>query len=210
MGVLKSTNDHLKTKEAQLKLESKENKQNYTNCKESIDDLKDVNSQCKTKIKELNLCKGELSKLTTLVEEKLKTIQASEKTASSAKQRSNILEKDLKDAKNKIDGFVTNLDKKSRDIEDLQTKLNVCESEQKKRLERKTEEETKIPKNCESPCTISRNTANDFITSGENKELKEVTDNLKNDNDMLNKKIENLESSLAECQNKENLEIGDR
>ena len=36
MGVLKSTNDHLKTKEAQLKLESKENKQNYTNCKESI------------------------------------------------------------------------------------------------------------------------------------------------------------------------------
>ena len=75
------------------------------------DDLKDVNSQCKTKIKELNLCKGELSKLTTLVEEKLKTIQASEKTASSAKQRSNILEKDLKDAKNKIDGFVTNLGK---------------------------------------------------------------------------------------------------
>ena len=91
----------------------------------------------------------------------MKTIQASEKTASSAKQRSNILEKDLKDAKNKIDGFVTNLgklvnlikywdwtfstsvhflDKKSRDIEDLQTKLNVCESEQKKRLERKTEE----------------------------------------------------------------------
>ena len=66
--------------------------------------------------------------------------------------------------------------------------------------------ETKIPQNCESPCTISRNTANDFITSGENKELKEATDNLKIDNEILNKKIENLESSLAECQNKENLE----
>lgn len=206
MGVLKSQNDHLKSKEAELKLESKESKQNYTDCKDSIDDLKDVNSQCKTKIKELNLCKGELSKLSTLIEEKLQTIQVSEKTASSAKQRSNILEKDLEEAKNKIDGFVTNLDKKSRDIEDLQSKLNVCEGEQKQRLERKTEEETKIPQNCESPCTISRNTANDFITSGENKELKEATDNLKIDNEILNKKIENLESSLAECQNKENLE----
>ena len=67
-------------------------------------------------------------------------------------------------------------------------------------------QETKFPQNCESPCTISRNTANDFITSGENKELKEATDNLKTDNEMLNKKIKNLESSLEECQKKENLE----
>ena len=51
----------------------------------------------------MNLCKGELSKLSTLIEEKLQTIQVSEKTASSAKQRSNILEKDLEEAKNKID-----------------------------------------------------------------------------------------------------------
>ena len=67
-------------------------------------------------------------------------------------------------------------------------------------------QETKFPQNCESPCTISRNTANDFITSGENKELKEATDNLKTDNEMLNKKIKDLESSLEECQKKENLE----
>ena len=36
MGVLKSQNDHLKSKEAELKLESKESKQNYTDCKDSI------------------------------------------------------------------------------------------------------------------------------------------------------------------------------
>ena len=50
-------------------------------------------------------------------------------------------------------------------------------------------------KNCESPCTISKNTVNDFIQNGEKDE------NLKTENEILSKQVENLELSLKQCQN---------
>lgn len=72
-------------------------------------DLRDVNSNCKTKIRELNVCKSELSKLSSLVEDKLQMIETSKDTASNAMQRSDDLENDLKNAKSEIDQFSASL-----------------------------------------------------------------------------------------------------
>ena len=63
-----------------------------------------MNSKCQTKIRELNVCKAELGKLSSLVEEKLDQIQA-------GKQSKNDLEKDLKKARSDIDSFVSSLGK---------------------------------------------------------------------------------------------------
>ena len=70
----------------------------------SLADLKNVNSKCQTKIRELNVCKAELGKLSSLVEEKLDQIQA-------GKQSKDDLEKDLKKARSDIDSFVSSLGK---------------------------------------------------------------------------------------------------
>lgn len=197
LGVLEEQNNHLKTLEGQLLEDADSARKNYTECKDSIADLRDVNSNCKTKIRELNVCKSELSKLSSLVEDKLQMIETSKDTASNAMQRSDDLENDLKNAKSEIDQFSASLEKKSRDVEELMSKLVVCETA---RRERKTvsEEESKIQKNCESPCTISKNTVTDFITN-EDKEK----NTLMVDNEILTKKVENLEASLLECQGDE-------
>jgi len=196
LGVLEEQNNHLKTLEGQLLEDADSARKNFTECKDSIADLRDVNSNCKTKIRELNVCKSELSKLSSLVEDKLQMMEATKDSASNAKQRSDDLENDLKKAKSDIDRFSSSLEKKSRDVEELMSKLVVCETE---RRERKTvsEEESKILKNCESPCTISKNAVNDFITNEDNTKEENT---LRVDNEILTKKVENLEVSLLECQ----------
>ena len=62
--------------------------------------------------------------------------------------------------------------------------------------------ESKIQKNCESPCTISKNTVTDLITNEDKK-----TNTLMVDNEILTKKVENLEASLLECQGDEVSEV---
>ena len=79
-------------------------------------DLRDVNSNCKTKIRELNVCKSELSKLSSLVEDKLQMMEATKDSASNAKQRSDDLENDLKKAKSDIDRFSSSLGRCPLDI----------------------------------------------------------------------------------------------
>merc|ERR1712079_920786 len=204
LSVLESQNEHLKTKEKQILQDSDSARKNYTECMDSIDDLRDVNSNCKTKIRELNVCKTELSKLSSLVEEKLQMIETSKDSASSAIQRSDDLENDLKSAKSEIDRFSSSLEKKSRDVEDLRSKLDMCETE---RRQKKTvsEEQIKMQKNCESPCTISKNTVNDFIT---NEDKVKEENNLRIDNEILTRKVENLEASLEECQGEETSDPG--
>merc|ERR1719232_518579 len=101
LGVLEEQNNHLKTLEGQLLEDADSARKNFTECKDSIADLRDVNSNCKTKIRELNVCKSELSKLSSLVEDKLQMIESSK----DAKQRSDDLEDDLKNAKSEIDRF---------------------------------------------------------------------------------------------------------
>ena len=72
-------------------------------------DLENVNSNCKSKIRELNVCKTELTKLSSLVEEKLAVIADSRETATDAEQRSSVLERDLQQAKTEIDRFSSSL-----------------------------------------------------------------------------------------------------
>merc|ERR1712241_81348 len=131
-------------------------------------------------------------------EEKLAVIAVSRETATDAEQRSSDLERDLQQAKTEIDRFSSSLEKKARDIESLQTKLDVCQTEQRARVDRKsvTDEGNIVQKNCESPCTISKNSANDLITSVDPKE----DSDLRFGSEVLTKKIENLEASLSECQ----------
>merc|ERR1712241_1514235 len=131
-------------------------------------------------------------------EEKLAVIAVSRETATDAEQRSSDLERDLQQAKTEIDRFSSSLEKKARDIESLQTKLDVCQTEQRARADRKsvTDEENIVQKNCEFPCTISKNSANDLITSVDPKEESD----LRFGSEVLTKKIENLEASLSECQ----------
>ena len=128
LSVLESQNEHLKTKERNLKQKSAEAKQNFTQCQESMGkylhlivlglvdllylysaDLENVNSNCKSKIRELNVCKTELTKLSSLVEEKLAVIADSRETATDAEQRSSDLERDLQQAKTEIDRFSSSL-----------------------------------------------------------------------------------------------------
>ena len=76
-----------------------------------LDDLENVNSNCKAKIRELNVCKSELGKLSSLVEDKLKMIEESQNSETDVKQKNKKLENDLKKAKSEIDNFTTSLGK---------------------------------------------------------------------------------------------------
>ena len=62
-----------------------------------------------------------------------------------------------------------------------------------------------MQKNCESPCTISKNTVNDFIT---NEDKVKEENNLRIDIEILTRKVENLEASLEECQGEETSDPG--
>jgi len=185
LQVSKSQLDHLRLQEEKLKT----TKQDYQSCQESKSKLETANNNCIATEKEMNVCKAELTKLSSLLEEKLQLVQESQKSEKNVKKKNSQLKEDLKKAKSELNSFTSNLEKKARVVEDLQTKLSNCQTEQTERGDRKQE------KNCESPCTISKNTVNDFIQNGEKDE------NLKTENEILSKQVENLEQSLKQCQN---------
>ena len=72
-------------------------------------DLESVNSNCKSKIGELNVCKREISKLSEIVEERLNQVKASEDDLFTFKKRSQTLEKDLKLAQDELNDFTSNM-----------------------------------------------------------------------------------------------------
>ena len=72
-------------------------------------DLESVNSNCKSKISELNVCKREISKLSEIVEERLNQVKASQDDVFAFKERSQTLEKDLELAKNELNNFTSNM-----------------------------------------------------------------------------------------------------
>ena len=74
-------------------------------------DLESVNSNCKSKIGELNVCKREISKLSEIVEERLNQVKASEDDLFTFKKRSQTLEKDLKLAQDELNDFTSNMSK---------------------------------------------------------------------------------------------------
>jgi len=161
LDVLKAQNEHLKSKEDTRSDEVEKSKLALKECEDKFVDLESVNSNCKTKIGELNVCKNEISKLSKIVEERLVQVEASKEDATSFKRRNDLLEKDLKLATDELDSFTSHMEKKSRHIENLQSRLDDCEKEQKEILNKS--EEVKMQE-CESPCTISRNENNDLIT----------------------------------------------
>ena len=72
-------------------------------------DLESVNTNCKKKIGELNVCKSEISNLSKIVEERLDQVKASKEDVTSFKGRNDLLEKDLQLAKEELDNFTSNM-----------------------------------------------------------------------------------------------------
>ena len=171
-----------------------------------LDDLESVNTNCKKKIGELNVCKSEISNLSKIVEERLEQVKASKEDVTTFKGRNNLLEKDLQLAKEELDNFTSNmggyrntrvlrlqlssvyLEKKARHIENLQSRLENCEREQKDMVE------------CESPCTISRTDNPDLISFSE---LENNNEKLKDENEMLSRQLGDLSETLNKFQNPE-------
>ena len=89
------------------------------------------------------------------------------------------------------------LEKKSRHIENLQSRLDDCEKEQKEILNKS--EEVKMQE-CESPCTISRNENNDLITLSD---VQNKNEKLKDENESLSQRLETVSESLKKCENPE-------
>ena len=75
----------------------------------SLVDLESVNTNCKKKIGELNVCKSEISNLSKIVEERLEQVKASKEDVSTFKGRNDLLEKDLQLAKEELDNFTSNM-----------------------------------------------------------------------------------------------------
>ena len=72
-------------------------------------DLESVNTNCKKKIGELNVCKSEISNLSKIVEERLAQVKASKEDVTTFKGRNEILEKDLQVAREELDNFTSNM-----------------------------------------------------------------------------------------------------
>merc|ERR1712141_653387 len=84
--------------------------------------------------------------------------------------------------------FTSNMEKKARHIENLQSRLENCEREQMDMVE------------CESPCTISRTDNPDLISLSE---LENNNEKLKDENEMLSRQLEDLSETLNKFQNPE-------
>ena len=69
----------------------------------SLVDLESVNTNCKKKIGELNVCKSEISNLSKIVEERLEQVKASKEDVTTFKGRNDLLERDLQLAKEELD-----------------------------------------------------------------------------------------------------------
>ena len=78
------------------------------------------------------------------------------------------------------------LEKKARRIENLQSRLDNCERDQKEMVE------------CESPCTISRTENPDLISLSE---LENNNEKLQDENEMLSRQLEDLSETLNKFQN---------
>ena len=59
----------------------------------------------------MNVCKAELTKLSSLLEEKLQLVQESQKSEKNVKKKNSQLKEDLKKAKSELNSFTSNLGK---------------------------------------------------------------------------------------------------
>lgn len=75
----------------------------------SLVDLESVNTNCKKKIGELNVCKSEISNLSKIVEERLEQVKASKEDVTTFKGRNDLLERDLQLAKEELDNFTSKM-----------------------------------------------------------------------------------------------------
>lgn len=192
MEVLKTQNEFLKEKEKKL-----------FKCQKELSEVEYVKSSCQAKMGELNVCKSEITKLATVVEERLTQVQAKDDDLVSFREKNSFLQQNLKDATRAIERFNTNLENKNKAVKELEEQLNSCEVEKRERTERENKEDkdavATTEGDCQSPCTISKLTGNDLIAM-EDKD--EKMDTMRVENEILTKKLENLEENLALCENK--------
>ena len=206
MEVLKTQKSNLKEKVDNLTVKENESKgvlekmkTNLTKCNTNYSDLQAVNSNCKAKIGELNVCKNEISKLAKIVEDRLTQVKSKNDDIVSFREKNDVLEQNLKEAKEELEVFNSNLDKKARILQELETRLQQCEAAQEERRNRQNDEDVTVK--CESPCTISKLASNDLISVEKETQTEEV-EALKLENDILSKKLENVEDALVLCEKK--------
>jgi len=213
---LKSAMEVLKTQKANLKekvsaMTKKESKSkiaqdqissNLTQCKTDLSGLQKVNSNCKAKIGELNICKSEISKLAKIVEDRLSQVKSKNDDIVTFREKNDILEENLKEAKEELELFNSSLDKKARVLQELETRLEQCEAAHEERRNRQSDDDEDITVKCESPCTISKLASNDLISMDRDSQTEEQTEALKLENKILSKKLENVEESLTSCEQK--------
>jgi len=208
MEVLKTQKSNLKEKVDNLTVKENESKgvlekmkTNLTKCNTNYSDLQAVNSNCKAKIGELNVCKNEISKLAKIVEDRLTQVKSKNDDIVSFREKNDVLEQNLKEAKEELEVFNSNLDKKARILQELETRLQQCEAAQEERRNRQNDEDEDVTVKCESPCTISKLASNDLISVEKETQTEEV-EALKLENDILSKKLENVEDALVLCEKK--------
>merc|ERR1711988_1833568 len=87
LQVSKSQLDHLRLQEEKLKT----TKQDYQSCQESKSKLETANNNCNVTEKEKNVCKAELTTLSSPLEEKLQLVQESQKSEKNVKKKNSQL-----------------------------------------------------------------------------------------------------------------------
>eukprot|EP00090_Calanus_glacialis_P031584 TRINITY_DN5244_c0_g1_i2.p1 TRINITY_DN5244_c0_g1~~TRINITY_DN5244_c0_g1_i2.p1 ORF type:complete len:424 (-),score=136.06 TRINITY_DN5244_c0_g1_i2:92-1201(-) len=210
MEVLKTQKSNLKEKVSALSEKETESKivqdqirSNLTQCRSDLSDLQTVNSNCKAKIGELNICKSEISKLAKIVEGRLSQVKSKNDDIVTFREKNDMLEQSLKEAKEELELFNSSLDKKARVLTELETRLKQCEAAQEERRNGQNyEDEDVTVKECESPCTISKLASNDLISMDQETQSGEQVEALKLENDILSKKLENVEEYLVLCEQK--------
>jgi len=208
MEVLKTQKAHLKEEvgkksgqETEMKKVHDKIRSNMSQCKTDLSNLESVNSNCKAKIGELNICKSEISKLAKIVEDRLSQVKTKNDDIVTFREKNDILEQNLKEAKEELELFNSSLEKKARVLSELETRLEQCEAAQEERTNRKNNEDEDITiLKCDSPCTISKLASNDLISIDTKTE--ENMEALKVENKILSKKLENIGESLTLCQQK--------
>ena len=140
MEVLKTQKSNLKEKvgalskkETESKIVQNQIRSNLTQCRSDFSDLQTVNSNCKAKIGELNICKSEISKLAKIVEDRLSQVKSKNDDIVTFREKNDILEHNLKEAKEELESFNSSLDKKARVLTELETRLKQCEAAQEER-----------------------------------------------------------------------------
>merc|ERR550519_1259993 len=171
---LKEKVDNLTAKENDRKIALETTKTNLTQCKNNLSNMQAVNSNCKAKIGELNVCKNEISKLAKIVEDRLTQVKSKNDDIVSFREKNDVLEQNLKEAKEELEVFNSNLDKKARILQELETRLQQCEAAQEERKNRQNDQDEDVTVKCESPCTISKLASNDLISVEKDTQTEEV------------------------------------